>query len=92
MNDFTYKPGCMRRHQVTYTLLSTPVVSAPTSARPFCREVLIKHANNWTRLRVANCLHTITCSICAPFSVARLIISGYFYHGSFGSVIESIVR
>ena len=32
------------------------------------------------------------CSIRAPFSVARFVISGGYYHGSFEYVIESIVR
>ena len=41
---------------------------------------------------VANRLHIIICSIRAPFSVARFVISGGYYHGSFESVLKSIVR
>ena len=32
------------------------------------------------------------CSICAPFSVARFVISGGYYHDSFESAIVSIVQ
>jgi hypothetical protein len=32
------------------------------------------------------------CSIRAPFSVARFVISGGYYYGSFESVIKAIVR
>ena len=41
---------------------------------------------------VANRLHIIICSIRAPFSVSRFVISGGYHRGSFESVIESIVR
>ena len=41
---------------------------------------------------VANRFHIIICSIRAPFSVPRFVISGGYYRSSFESVIESIVR
>jgi hypothetical protein len=41
---------------------------------------------------VANRLYIIICSIRAPFSVARFVISGRYYRGLFEPVIELIVR
>ena len=41
---------------------------------------------------VANEFQIVIYSICAPFSVARFIISGGYYRDSVESVIESIVR